>query len=87
VGYFPATAPGPVFAVTGDDTAFASHAAIGAIYELSDQLELYTEGRYFRIYDVSLERRFIGGGADLFNADISDDLDGFTVTGGLRFRF
>ena len=87
VGYFPATAPGPVFGVFGDDTAFASHAAIGASYALSEQLELYSEGRYFRIYGAQLERRFIGGGADVFNGDVSDDIDGFTVTGGLRFRF
>lgn len=87
IPYFPASAPGPVFSAIGEDTAFASHIAAGASYELSSGLELYSEGRYFRVQNVNLDRRFIGGGADLFNGALEDDIEGFTVTGGLRWRF
>lgn len=87
VPYFPASASGPVFGLVDEDTALAGHVAAGASYELSDGLELYSEGRYFRIQNVNLDRRFIGGGADLFNGNVEDDIDGFTVTGGLRWRF
>jgi len=87
VQYFPAAATAPVFGVIGEDTAFASHTAIGATYELTDNVELFTEGRYFRIFGARLDRRFISGGADLFNGSVAEDIDGFTLTGGLRFRF
>ncbi|MEM8771859.1 MAG: outer membrane beta-barrel protein [Pseudomonadota bacterium] len=87
VSYFPATASAPVFGVFGDDTAFAGHVAVGATYALSDKLELYSEGRYFRVNNVDLERRFIGGGADLFVGDVESRIDGFTATGGLRYTF
>ena len=85
--YAPPSASAATFGVIGDDAAFAGHVAAGASYALADGLEVYSEGRYFRIQDVALERRFIGGGADLFNAEVEDDIDGFTVTGGLRWRF
>ncbi len=87
VRYFPATATAPVFGVIGEDTAFASHTAIGATYKLAGNVELFTEGRYFRIFGARLDRRFIGGGADLFNGSVAEDIDGFTVAGGLRLRF
>ena len=85
--YFPAGAPGPVFTVVGSETAFSSHAALGLTYEVTPNIDLYTEGRYFRTYGLDLERRFIGGGADLRSGDVSDNLEGLTVSGGLRFRF
>ena len=87
IGYFPPSASAPTFAVAGDDAAFAGHVTAGASYGLSGGLEVYSEGRYFRVLNADLERRFIGGGADLFNANVEDDIEGFTVTGGLRWRF
>lgn len=87
VGYFPGTATAPTFAVTGSDTAFASHAAIGGTYALSENLDLYSEGRFFRIYGAQFDRTFVGGGANLFNGELDDDIQGFTLTGGLRYRF
>jgi len=87
VRYFPASATAPVFGVIGEDTAFASHSAIGATYELTGNVELFTEGRYFRIFNARLDRQFIGAAADLFNGSVVEDIDGFTVTGGLRLRF
>lgn len=87
VGYFGGAATAPTFAVTGDDTAFASHAALGVSYELTNSVDLYTEGRYFRVYGANLERTFVGGGANLFNGEVDDDLQGFNVSAGVRLRF
>jgi len=87
VDYFPASASEPVFALQGSDTALAGHFAAGVSYEFGNGAELFTEGRYYRIQNVNLERRFIGGGADLFNGNVEEDLDGITVTGGLRWKF
>lgn len=89
--YFPpaaAFAPQPAFAVQGEDTGFATHTTIGATVFISDQLEVFGEGRYLQTYGIDAERRFLGGGTtDLFNADVSDRPDGFTLSGGIRFRF
>ncbi|MEL7488359.1 MAG: hypothetical protein AAGJ87_14215, partial [Pseudomonadota bacterium] len=41
VQYFPASATAPTFGVLGEDTAFASHIAAGASYDLTGGLELY----------------------------------------------
>ncbi|MEO0983857.1 MAG: hypothetical protein AAFX03_14530 [Pseudomonadota bacterium] len=87
VQYFPPSAAGPVFAVQGDSTGFAGTIAGGLTWELSEQLDVYAEGRYYRVSGVDLERRFIGGGADIFNADVSDRLTGATATAGARFKF
>lgn len=89
VGYFPVSAatPGNTFAVTDSDTAFASHIAAGISAPLGVKAEAFVEGRYTRIYSAGFERRFVGGGADLFVADISDRLSEFTATAGLRWRF
>ena len=87
IGYFPGTATAPTFAVQADTTAFATHGAIGATYTLTENIDLYSEGRYFRIYGGDFERNFIGGGDTLFSGSVSDDIQGFTLTGGLRFRF
>jgi len=89
--YFPvgaAFAPAPAFAVTGEDTGFATHTTIGATVALTEQLEVYAEGRYLTTYGIGTERRFLGGGtADLFNSDLSDRPDGLTASAGVRFRF
>lgn len=89
VGYFPASATtaGNTFAVVGEDTAFASHIAAGLSAPFGGGGEIYVEGRYTKIYSANLERRFVGGGADLFVADLSDSLNEFTALGGLRWRF
>ncbi len=87
VNYFPPTATAPTFAVQGNDTAFASHIAAGATIRLSDNLDLYAEGRYFRVINARLDRNFVGGGANLLSGEVEDDIDGLTATGGIRFRF
>lgn len=87
IGYFPATATAPVFALEGNETAFVTHGALGATYKLSDNLDLYSEGRYYRVYGANFDRNFIGGGGSLFSGDVDDDLTGFTFTTGVRLRF
>ncbi|HBK93272.1 MAG TPA: hypothetical protein DDZ68_16545 [Parvularcula sp.] len=64
-----------------DQTVFAGHAAVGATYELTDRLELFGEGRYFRFSDVDLA--FAGPPA--FNDD--GRIDGYMASAGLRWRF
>lgn len=91
VEYFPVGAPfapAPAFALRGEDTGFATHTTIGLTYAPTKNYELYTEARYLTVYGVDAERRFQGGGtADLFNADLDDKLDSFSVTAGARYRF
>lgn len=49
--------------------------------------EIYGEARYYQIRDLDFERRFIGGGTDLFNASVNDDFDGTSLTIGARYKF
>lgn len=77
----------PTFAVVGDDSGLAGTIAAGLTYETSDTFEIYSEARYYRVEGIELERRFIAGGADIFNAEVEDDLDGVTWTAGIRARF
>lgn len=85
--YFPnnGTATAPTVGVFNDETAIATHGAIGMTYKFTDSLEVYTEGRYTSVYGVDAERRFIAN--DGFNADVSDRINGFSATGGIRVRF
>ena len=89
VAYFPdnGVATAPTFALTGDDTGFAGHTAIGLTFDATDTFEVYAEGRYYNIFGIDAERRFVADGANLFSADVDDRLDGFTVTAGARLRF
>lgn len=80
-------APAPNFAVRGDETGFVSTLAAGVTIDTPGAFELYGEGRYYRVYDVEFDRRFIANGANGFSAEVDDDLDGFTLTAGVRARF
>jgi len=85
--YAPATAPAPTFGVIGEDTGLATITSLGVTAKVTDKLDLYTEGRYYKIYGVDAERRFIAGGNDGFSAAVDDDPSGFTLTVGTRFNF
>ncbi len=89
ITYFPnnGIAAAPTFGVQGQDTGLASHTTLGVSIPVNDKLEVYGEGRYLLTLDVDDERRFIGGGGEIFNADVDDNLDGFSLTLGLRFKF
>lgn len=79
--------PTPNFVATGDDSGLAGTFAAGLTWLTGSPWEVYGEARYYQVRDVSLERRFIGGGADLFNASVEDDFDGTSLTIGARYRF
>ncbi len=74
-------AASPALFAASDETVLAGHAAIGVSYEMSDRLELFGEGRYFRFSDVDLE--FAGP------PSIRDDgrIDGYIASAGVRWRF
>lgn len=79
--------PTPNFVATGDDSGLAGTVAGGLTWLTGSPWEVYGEARYYQVRDVELERRFIGGGADLFNASVEDDFDGTSLTIGARYRF
>lgn len=80
-------APTPNFVATGDDSGLAGTFAGGLTWLTGTPWEVYGEARYYQIRDLEFERRFIGGGADLFNANVEDDFDGTSLTVGARYKF
>ncbi len=79
--------PTPNFVATGDDSGLATTIAGGLTWLTGADWEVYGEARYYQIYDVELERRFIGNGSNLLNANVSDDFDGTSLTIGARYKF
>jgi hypothetical protein len=80
-------ATSPTFTATGDDTGLAGTFAGGVTFKTDSDWEVYGEARYYQIRDLEFDRRFIGGGANLLNAKVSDDFDGSTLTFGVRRKF
>lgn len=89
IRYFPnnGIATDNVFAVQGADTALATISSIGLTYKATEKFDIYTEARYYKLYDVDAERTFVAGGANGFSADVDDNTDGLTLTVGARFNF
>lgn len=85
--YFPPTAAGPTFVVTGDDTAFTYQSNIGLRFDLTDTIAIDARARYQRVNGVDLERRFIGGGANDFNSNVSGDYETVSLIAGIRYNF
>lgn len=83
--YGPATATAPTVGLEGQDTGFATISALGLTAKITDKIDLYTEGRYHKIYGIDVDRRFIAN--DGFNAAVDDNPDGFTLTVGTRYNF
>ncbi|MEO0607986.1 MAG: outer membrane beta-barrel protein [Pseudomonadota bacterium] len=79
--------PTPNFVATGEDSGLASTIAGGLTWLTGADWEVYGEARYYQIYDIELERRFIANGADLLSANVSDDFDGSSLTLGVRYKF
>ena len=79
--------PEPNFTARGDDTVLASTIAAGVTLDLPGAVDLYGEARYHQLFGVELERRFVGGGADLFSAALEEDVTGANFTVGARYRF
>ena len=89
ITYFPnnGIASAPTFAVLGDDTGLASHTTIGVTVPINEQFEVYGEGRYLLTLNIDAERTFVGDGGETFNADVDDNVDAFSLTVGMRWRF
>ena len=85
--YFPTAASAPTFGVTGSDSGLVFRSNAGVRFDLSDTIAIDARVRYQRIDGVDLERRFIAGGNDAFNADISGDFETVDLLAGVRFSF
>lgn len=87
--YFPnnGVATAPTFGVFGSSTQFTTNSRIGLKARVSDNFDIFAEGRYTRTSSGDFERRFVAGGADGFSADVSGDTDTFSLGLGLRARF
>ncbi len=79
--------PTPNFVATGDDSGLAGTFAGGLTWLTGTPWEIYGEARYYQVRDLEFERRFIGGGANLFNASVEDDFDGSSLAVGARYKF
>lgn len=79
--------PTPNFVATGEDSGLAGTVAGGLTWLTGTPWEIYGEARYYQIRDLEFERRFIGGGANAFNASVEDDFDGSSLTIGARYKF
>jgi opacity protein-like surface antigen len=89
IAYFPnnGTASAPTFGVQGSATTFTTHSAIGATYKLTDQIEIFGEGRYTDYGDGAFQRVFVANSTAEFSADLEGDSEVFAIGAGLRFRF
>ena len=65
--------------VDDSDNVFAWQGIIGAAYQVSDQLDLFVDYRYFQTEDPNFSSSLIG--------DVSVDYDSQSVMIGLRYRF
>ena len=70
-----------------DDTAFTYHTDAGVRFDLSDTIALDARIRYQRVDGLDLERRFVAGGNDAFNANVSGDFETVNLLAGVRFSF
>ncbi len=87
--YFPnnGVATAPTFAIRGSDTGLVLHSNAGLSFKLTDQVDLETSVRYQRITGLDLDRRFVAGGSDDFNAALDGRYETVSAFAGIRFRF
>lgn len=74
---------GPGVVLDSSDENFAAQAIIGATVRATEDVDLFVEGRYSRIFDVETPR-FAPTGA--LTGVIEDDVDTFGVNVGFRFK-
>ncbi len=79
--------PLPTFVAQGENTTFARSIAGGLTWEATERLDIYTEGRYYRVDGVDVVQGVVSDEPASFVAELDDDLDGVTWTAGLRFKF
>ena len=86
-GTVPASDPSSAYRINDEASALASTFAGGVSYRFNSRFEVYTEARYYTVYDVDLDQTFTTSGTPAFSGRVTDDLDGSTLTAGLRVRF
>lgn len=69
--------------IRGDDEALAAQLVLGASYQVSDSVSLFSDARFIRSYDVESTRTAPNG----TTARVSEDLDRTNINFGLRFKF
>lgn len=87
--YFPnnGIATSPTFDIDGTSTNFVTNSRIGVKTQVSDNLDIFLEGRYTRVSTGDFERRFVAGGADGFSTDLRGNTTSLSLGLGLKARF
>lgn len=87
--YFPnnGVATAPTFAVTDGGTGFTYQGNAGLRFDLTDTFSVQGAVRYQNVSGLDFERTFIGGGAEVFNADLEGDYETVSFLAGVRYRF
>lgn len=89
---FPAGDPSTVYRISDDTTALTSTFGAGLSYRVpsrrfSDRFEVYSEARYYSIYDVEFSQQRLPAAGPSASGDTDGDLDGVQLLAGLRVRF
>lgn len=89
IAYFPnnGIASAPTFAIDDSATNFVTNSRIGVKTQLSDNLDIFLEGRYTRVSSSNFERRFVANGADDFSTNLDGDTDSLSLGLGIKARF
>lgn len=89
VNYFPAANPAANITLREDSSAnFAFQAIVGASYQVTKNVELFVDGRYFNAPNAEFDRSFTApAGIAGLNSNVDGDFDGFRVNGGVRVSF
>ncbi len=87
--YFPnnGVATAPTFAVTQGGTGFTYQTNAGLRFDLTDTLSLQARVRYQNVSGLDFQRTFVGGGANVFNAELDGGYETVSALGGIRLRF
>lgn len=89
IAYFPnnGIATAPTFSIDGQSTNFVTNSRLGVKTGISENIDIFLEGRYTRVSSGDFERRFVAGGADGFSTNLRGDTDSISLGLGLKARF
>ena len=83
--YNPAGVANPTFEIDGETSSFAAFGAFGANFALSNQIEIFGEGRFLYVTEASFDHRFLANGG--LSAVVDGGFAGVVAVGGVRYRF